>query len=134
MTQIKPETGELSRDLMEFLNHYARETIGETAAEDFQFAARDDDGNLLGGVTGRVSHGVLSVQLLAISPRARRAGLGARLLQTLENAAREQGATVARLDTLEFEAPDFYQKMGYQIFGVIGDQIGRRTVFLSKSL
>lgn len=109
---IWPETGELARELMNFLNHYARETIGETASVALQFAARDGDGNLLGGVTGHVAHGVLSVQLLAISPGARRIGLGARLLATLENAAREKGATVSRVDTLEFEAPDFYQKMG----------------------
>ena len=132
--QIALETNDISGELSEFLVAHTRETIGENAIESFQFSARDDNGDLLGGITGGVSHGVLSVQLLALAARARRLGLGSRLLKTLEDAAREKGATVSRVDTLEFEAPDFYQKQGYEIFGIVGDQIGRRTVFLSKSL
>lgn len=132
--RIEPASGDLSGVLLQFLNEYALEHIGHHAPLALQFAARDEAGNLLGGVTGRVLHGVLSVYLLALSPAARRAGLGALLLQTLENAAREQGATVARVDTLEFEAPDFYRKQGYEIFGIIGDQAGRRQFFLSKRL
>jgi GNAT superfamily N-acetyltransferase len=132
--QICLENNDLSTALMGFLNQYADEHIGPQSASSFQFAARDDVGNLLGGVTGRLAHGVLSVQLLALAPGARRAGLGAQLLKTLETAAIDQGATVARVDTLEFEAPDFYQKQGYKIFGIIGDLVGRRQYFLSKSL
>jgi GNAT superfamily N-acetyltransferase len=133
-SQIEPETGEISGELLHFLRDYAQETIGDNAPLDLHFAARDDAGKLLGGVTGRVSHGILAVNLLALAPDARRIGMGAQLLKTLENAAREQGATVARVDTLEFEAPDFYQKQGYEIFGIIGDHVGRRQFFLSKKL
>jgi GNAT superfamily N-acetyltransferase len=132
--RIGAETGDLSAALLKFLNEYSVERIGHHVPIPLQFAARDDAGNLLGGVTGRVLHGVLSVHLLALAPTVRRAGLGTQLLQALENAAHERGATVSRVDTLEFEAPEFYQKQGYEIFGIIGDQIGRRQFFLSKKL
>ena len=132
--RIETATEDLSNALLQFLNEYSLERIGHHAPVSLQFAAHDNAGNLLGGVTGRVLHGVLSVHLLALSPAARRTGLGTQLLQTLEDAAREQGATVARVDTLEFEAPDFYQKQGYEIFGVIGEQAGRRQFFLRKQL
>jgi GNAT superfamily N-acetyltransferase len=133
-SRIEAESSELSEALLQLLNEYSLEKIGGHAAVTLQFAARDDAGNLLGGVTGRVLHGVLSVHLLALVPTARRAGLGAQLLKTLEEAARAQGATVARVDTLEFEAPDFYQKQGYEVFGILGEQSGRRQFFLSKKL
>ncbi len=133
-SRIEPDSGDLSAALLQLLNEYSLEMMGDHAPVCLQFAARDDAGNLLGGVTGRVLHGVLSVHLLALAPASRGAGLGAQLLKALEDAARAQGATVARVDTLEFEAPDFYQKQGYEIFGIIGEQNGRRQFFLSKKL
>jgi hypothetical protein len=37
------------------------------------------------------------------------------------------------VDTIEFQAPDFYQKLGDEVFGVLPDHPrGRRWFFLHK--
>ena len=62
-------------------------------------------------------------------------GYGRRLLQTLEQEARAQQCHLAILDTYSFQAPDFYQRLGYEVFGVIdGYPRGYQKVFLKKRL
>lgn len=47
----------------------------------------------------------------------------------------EQGCVAIRLDTLEFQALPFYEKLGYQVFGVLdGYPPGYRQYHLSKQL
>ena len=44
-------------------------------------------------------------------------GLGRRLLAAVEQQARERGCRWARLNTWEFQAPDFYARCGYETYG-----------------
>ena len=62
-------------------------------------------------------------------------GYGHRLLTLLEDAARQHGAKNAYLDTFSFQAPDFYQKHGYQVFGTLKDfPVGHKRYYLRKQL
>jgi hypothetical protein len=38
-----------------------------------------------------------------------------------EEKARERGAKNAYLDTFSFQAPDFYKRLGYDVFGELPD-------------
>ncbi len=52
-----------------------------------------------------------------------------------EDETRERGAKNVYLDTFSFQAPNFYQKYGYQVFGVLTDfPSGYRRYFLTKQL
>jgi ribosomal protein S18 acetylase RimI-like enzyme len=65
------------------------------------------------------------------SPR----GFGRQLLALAEEEARQRGAEYAYLDTFSFQAPDFYKKQGYEIFGELPDfPPGHQRYFLSKKL
>ena len=44
-------------------------------------------------------------------------GLGRLLLAAVEEEARERGCRWAKLNTWEFQAPDFYARCGYVIYG-----------------
>jgi hypothetical protein len=47
--------------------------------------------------------------------------------------AHERGAVAATLETYTFQAPDFYAKRGYSVFGRIdGYPPGHAKLFLSK--
>ncbi len=49
--------------------------------------------------------------------------------------ARQRGARCAYLDTFSFQAPDFYKKQGYEVFGELRDfPEGHRRYFLRKQL
>ena len=53
----------------------------------------------------------------------------------LVDVARQRGCIGAYLDTFGFQAPNFYPKHGYEIFGTIEDHPrGSRRVFFKKQL
>ena len=74
------------------------------------------EGTLLGGLMGRTGRGWLSVDLLALPPGAQGDGLGGRLMAMAEREAMHRRCTNAVLYTMAFQAPGFYEKLGYHEF------------------
>jgi GNAT superfamily N-acetyltransferase len=62
-------------------------------------------------------------------------GYGGRLLTSIEDEARRRGAKKVFLDTFSFQAPDFYIRHGYRVFGELPDfPPASRRYFLTKAL
>jgi GNAT superfamily N-acetyltransferase len=77
----------------------------------------------------------LYVAKLWIADEHRGGGHGSALMAAAEDHARARGCIGAYLDTFEFQARPFYEKLGYQLFGTLdGYPPGYRQFFLSKSL
>ena len=96
---------------------------------------RDADGRTIGGLTGLTNWQWLYIDCLWLPEDKRGEGLGGRLLEAAENEARKRGCRHVRLFSYSFQAPDFYQKRGYEIFGVLeGYPPGERQVWLRKDL
>jgi ribosomal protein S18 acetylase RimI-like enzyme len=84
--------------------------------------ALDASGGLAGGLVGHTWTTWLYVTYLWVADRHRGAGLGTRLLAQAERMAHEErGCTAARLETWDFQAPEFYRKQGYEVVGVVPD-------------
>ncbi|MEW2494077.1 GNAT family N-acetyltransferase [Streptomyces nodosus] len=84
--------------------------------------ALDPGGRLAGGLTGHTWAGWLHIAFLWVDERHRGAGLGTRLLTEAEHRAHEgRGCTAVRLETWDFQAPEFYRKQGYDVVCVIPD-------------
>ncbi|UTH74819.1 GNAT family N-acetyltransferase [Chromobacterium sp. IIBBL 290-4] len=98
--------------------------------------ARDpDSGEVLGGAYGRSSLGLLFLDLFHLPESRRGQGLGSRILAAFEEEGRRRGCRHAVLYTISFQAPDFYQKHGWQAFGEIPcDPPGTSRIFLRKAL
>jgi len=95
----------------------------------------DAHGSLRGGIVGTIWGHCVEITCLWVHPSLRCHGYGRRLLQTLEQEAQAQQCHLAILDTYSFQAPDFYQRLGYEVFGVIdGYPRGYQKVFLKKRL
>ncbi|MFJ9639955.1 GNAT family N-acetyltransferase [Streptomyces sp. NPDC101178] len=93
--------------------------------------ALDEHGGLAGGLTGRTWAYWLHVELLWVDARHRSAGLGSQLLAEAERVARtERACTRSRLETWDFQAPDFYRKQGYEEIGRVEDYPPGVTEFL----
>ncbi|MGW2254245.1 GNAT family N-acetyltransferase [Kitasatospora sp. NPDC001660] len=94
-----------------------------------------ETGEVIGGLTGRTSLGLLFVDLLYLPPTLRGTGLGTELLRRAEHEARTRGCRAAVLYTISFQAPDFYRKLGWQLMGEVPcDPPGTSRVFLTKDL
>ncbi|GKQ40042.1 N-acetyltransferase [Streptomyces sp. A012304] len=84
--------------------------------------ALDGSGELAGGLVGHTWASWLHVTYLWVDAPHRGTGLGSRLLAHAERTAREQrGCGRVRLETWDFQAPDFYRKQGYEVACVIED-------------
>ena len=93
------------------------------------------DGVLLGGLNGRTGRGWLYVELLALPMDAHGQGLGRRLMAMAEAEAVRRGCQGAFLNTIAFQAPGFYEKLGYREFGRLVDGNPRLDrIWFSKRL
>ncbi|SDM80764.1 Acetyltransferase (GNAT) family protein [Streptomyces sp. cf386] len=87
-----------------------------------QVWALDDSGDVAGGLVGHTWTTWLHVTYLWVDERHRGARLGSHLLARAERMARlERGCTSARVETWDFQAPEFYKKRGYDVVCVIPD-------------
>lgn len=94
---------------------------------------KDDSGATVGGLWGRIGYDWLFVELLAVPEEARGGGHGRALMSEAERIARKAGCVGIWLDTYEFQARGFYEKLGFTLFGTIEDYpVGHSRFFLQK--
>jgi GNAT superfamily N-acetyltransferase len=92
-------------------------------------------GNVVGGLIGRTSLGLLFVDLLYLPAALRGAGIGSKILRQAEDEARSRGCRTAMLYTISFQAPGFYERHGWHTFGEVRcDPRGTSRVFMTKNL
>ncbi|THB73625.1 MAG: GNAT family N-acetyltransferase [Desulfobacteraceae bacterium] len=77
----------------------------------------DDADRIVAGINCEFGGGWLYIAGLWVSETHRGKGLGDKLLAAAEKKALEENCHGAYLFTYDFQAPEFYQKQGYEIFG-----------------
>lgn len=96
---------------------------------------RDADGHLIAGLDGFSWGGYAKIEWLWVRGDHRRHGLGKQLMRAAEDEAVERGCGVVRVDSHTFQAPGFYEKLGYERIGFASDTPkGHGEVFFSKRL
>jgi GNAT superfamily N-acetyltransferase len=106
-----------------------------SARQPIALAAYGPDDQLVGALDGYIFFDWLTVGRLWVASEQRGSGIGAALLRQAEALARNQGCVGSTLSTYDFQARPFYEKHGYQVFGVLPDNPkGRDRFFMSKML
>ena len=96
----------------------------QTGVDDGQWLAifvRDAQHTICAGIKGWTWCGSGYISALWIEERLRGHGVGTQLLQAAEQAARARGCQSMMLDSYDFQAQGFYQKLGYEVFAVLED-------------
>lgn len=97
--------------------------------------ARDAAGKVQGGLIGQTYWSWCSVNILAVAEAYRGQGIGSRLIARAEEIARARGCIGIQLDTVSFQAPEFYRKLGFTEFGRVEDfPPGHTRIWLMKRL
>ena len=108
--------------------------IGPSNEQPVRLVARDELG-VVGGLLGQTRWKWLYVAKLWVDERGRGKGIGTQLLAAAEELARTRGCTDASVDTFEYQARPFYEKLGYELFGTLdGFPPGYRQFYLRKRL
>lgn len=84
----------------------------------------EEDGVCLGGVNAFRLDTLLMIDRLWVDESRRRKGLGRQLLTAVEEKGKAQGAKRAELNTFGFQAPGFYEKLGYRLLGSVEPAVG----------
>lgn len=98
-------------------------------------AIEDGQRNVIGGLWGRTAYDWLFVELLFVPEALRGKGIGTELMRRAEAEAIARGCHGAWLDTFQFQARGFYERLGYACFGELADYpAGSARYFMRKSL
>ena len=88
-----------------------------------------------GGLWGFTMFRWLIVELLFVPEEARGMGLGRAIMAEAEALARQRNCIGIWLDTYSFQAPGFYEKLGFRTFGQVDDHPpGASRLFMQKRL
>lgn len=116
-----------------------RSTLTQAENTGFVLTASSADDRLIGGLTASTSYGWLLTKVLWVDEASRQQGIGAKLMQSAESKARELDCHSAWLDTSSPAAKQFYEALGYVVFGELANEAGdfpetHTRWFMKKSL
>lgn len=93
----------------------AFEVKGMPPIKGYSVFMKDSEGRVKGGVSGSIFFGSLYIDSLWVEKAFRGLGWGTKLMQEAEKIGVEHGCRFATLNTMDWEALPFYQKLGYSI-------------------
>jgi len=135
LTETDSLTTEQIQVIVKGIADHASDAVGDPGFHQLAVFAEDGDGVLVGGVSGSVNWTWLSIKLLWVAPSVRGTGLGRRLVDAFEEMGRARGCTSSHVDTLEFQAPGFYERLGYERFAEIPNYApGSSRIYYKKTL
>lgn len=129
--KLEKPTPEIESALDAGFEEFSKQTIGDSR-KPFSFCSYDSQ-KLIGACKGYSYTDDLYVSQLWIHPQFRKAGLGRRIMEACEILARDRGCIRIWVDTLSYQAPDFYVRCGFQEQGRIAGYRGSYDrIFFAK--
>ena len=115
ITYEKNPTKEDTNFLWQKITEIAIKTQGHKQHESFAFFMRDENNQIKAGCNGFIFYGCLYVDQLWVDDSFRKKGYGTQLMQLAENLAKEKKCLFMAVNTMHWEALDFYKKLGFYV-------------------
>ena len=103
----------LDQRLSDELDAYNVAAAGAGQQHEFTVKAEDDQGALIGGLSGWTWGTSAGISMVWVRADSRQSGWGGRLVDAAEDVARERGCARVNVSSFTFQAPDFYARHGY---------------------
>jgi ribosomal protein S18 acetylase RimI-like enzyme len=117
------------------LYQFNKDIVGDDGHAPLNIVEYDDNGNIIGGILCGTYWGWMYVDILWVQEDCRHKGIGSKLLTEAEKEAVRRGCHHVHLDTMSWQAPDFYKKQGYEVIGILPDiPSGNQKYLLMKAL
>ena len=104
---------------IEFINNSLEEFNDFHAGPDnhllLNIVEYDENQNVIAGILGGTYWGWLHIDILWVDEKFRRKKIGSQLLIAAENEAKKRGCHSVHVDTMSWQAPEFYRKHGYEL-------------------
>jgi GNAT superfamily N-acetyltransferase len=107
------------RFLEDRLYDFNVQAIGIGDGELFGIFLRGEDNAVIGGADGWIWGGTCCVRHLFVPAPLRGKGQGKRLMARIEAEAKAKGCVQIMLETHDFQAPEFYRRLGFQLVGTV---------------
>jgi GNAT superfamily N-acetyltransferase len=87
---------------------------------DLSYVLKDEIGQVIAGINAILyCWNILYVDILYVEDSHRRKGYGKRLLDRVESESKKLGGYMSHLDTFDWQAKEFYEHLGYEVFGIL---------------
>jgi GNAT superfamily N-acetyltransferase len=117
------------------LTSYNQAHTGRNDWRELAVMVRDPEtGTPVGGLLGRTSLGMFFLDLFYLPETLRGTGIGSKLMRMAEAEAFARGCRMATLLTINFQAPEFYARYGWEEFGRIQSAPDVIRIFMRKTL
>lgn len=124
-TQVKDTIDQKSYDIIsELLFEYnLSKTIDlqNESNKPIEIIIRDENNKIIGGLYGRSIWGTLEINKCVVIPENRKEGIGRKLIIEAEKEAKKRCCRFISLNTFSFQAPEFYEKLGFEKIGTETD-------------
>lgn len=91
----------------------AKEKLGLKPPEDFGFFIESDN-KVIAGLVGLMFFGEIYIDVLWVDPEFRNQKIGSHLVKKAEDLGRKKGCLFIAVNTFDFQALDFYRKLGFE--------------------
>jgi GNAT superfamily N-acetyltransferase len=120
---IYESTAEESELLDSKLVDFNRENVPFQQSEDWinvSYVLKDNTGQVIAGINATLyCWNIMYVDILYVDYSQRGKGYGKLLLDKAESKAKSLGGYMSHLDTFDWQAKEFYEHLGYVVFGIL---------------
>ncbi len=117
INKLLGKTKAFKEHLTRELRAYTESKAGPFHAREINLRVKGKRDQMIGGLSAVKYWNCLFVDKLWVDDKHRKQGLGKRLLEKAEAEARKLGCKISHLNSHSLQAPGFYRKMGYKVFG-----------------
>lgn len=120
VVEARPDPAEVAL-LEERVTSAAAVAAGLDSERELAVFLRDQDDQVLAGISGITWGGYCDLHLLWVTPRLRGRGLARRLLTAAEDEARRRGCSFVIFFAYDLLTPGLYEGLGYEVLAIVPD-------------
>ena len=118
--EIDHKLSNFNREHCKWFRNKANLKQDEYSEIEYNFLAYDDN-KLVGGAIGVIKYNWYFLDLLYVDEEYRGQDIGTKLINEIEKLAKSKKLIGVRMETWDFQAREFYEKNGYEVYATFED-------------